>query len=228
MTQPVSRVSIRAKLFPGKNVIAGLLVFAIMTFVLAEMSERIDDGPLTETDVQLSNWLHAQGSPPLTAAMIAITTLGDTWVVIIITSIFVIFLLRRRRYYWAGVTGLSVGGGMLLNRLLKLVFLRPRPSFADPILSLTGYSFPSGHTMAATVLFGTFAVYFFQRTPDARLRVLIIFVAGLLIALVAFSRIYLGAHYLSDVLAAVAEGLAWLSLSLTICFYLRRPRKVNQ
>ena len=219
------RTQTRAKVFPGRDVVAGLLVFAIMTFILAEMSERIEDGPLTAADVQFSNWLHVHGSRPLTVVMLAITTLGDTWFAIFIASAFFVFLLKRRRLYWCAVTALSVGGGMLLNRFLKFVFLRPRPSFDDPIFTFTGYSFPSGHTMAATVLFGTIAAYFVRRTSDTRLRALIIAVAGLLIVLVAFSRIYLGAHYLSDVLAAMAEGLAWISLSVTVCHYLRRKPK---
>ena len=79
--------------------------------------------------------------------------------------------------------------------------------------------------MGATVLLGTLAAYFFTRTTDTRRRALIVFVAGLLIALVAFSRIYLGAHYLSDVLAAMAEGLAWLSLCLTFRYYLSRTKR---
>ncbi len=217
----------RAKFFPGWNVVAGLIVFAIMTFILAEMSERIDHGPLTAVDVRLSNWLHVHGSRSLTVVMLAITTLGATWPVIFIAIIFLVFLLWQRRFHWFAATVLSVFGGMLLNRFLKYVFLRPRPSFDDPILTLTGYSFPSGHTMAATVLFGALAAYFFTRTTDLGRRGLIIVVAGLLISLVAFSRVYLGAHYFSDVLAAIAEGLAWLSLCLTTAYYFERRRRTH-
>ena len=217
----------RAKNLP-RSVVASLLVFAIMTIILAEMSERINYGPLTVADVRLSNWLHENRSQPLTLVMRAITTLGDTWAVTFISISFLVFLLWRRRFNWAGIMSLSVFGGMLLNRFLKLAFLRPRPSFDEPLLTFTGYSFPSGHTMAATVLYGTFAVYFFTRTTGTRRRALIIFIAGLLIVLVAFSRIYLGAHYLSDVLAAIAEGLAWLSLCLTLRYYHKPPGKAVQ
>ena len=114
---------------------------------------------------------------------------------------------------------------MLLNRILKYVFQRPRPHFDDPLLSLTSYSFPSGHTMTATVLFGVLAAYFFTTAPDWRRRVVIFFVASFLILLVGFSRIYLGAHYLSDVLGAMAEGLAWLSFCLTVVYSVWRRRQ---
>jgi undecaprenyl-diphosphatase len=107
---------------------------------------------------------------------------------------------------------------------LKLVFYRPRPHFDDPILSLTGYSFPSGHTMAATVLYGVLAVLLVTKVKRQRSKVLIGLAASLLIVLVGFSRMYLGAHYLSDVLGAIAEGLAWMSLCLTAIYSVWRQR----
>jgi membrane-associated phospholipid phosphatase len=216
------RAQIRAQLFPGWRVIAGLLIFAVCTFILAELSERLDHGPISVADVQLSNWLHANGSRPLTILMIVLTSLGSTLLVSCVATGLSVFLLVRRRYFWLAVTATTVFGGMLLNRSLKFVFHRTRPHFDDPIMIFTDYSFPSGHTMAATVLYGVIAAYLISRTTDVRKRSAAIAAAASLIVLVAFSRIYLGAHYLTDVLGAIAEGLAWLSLCLTIFHYLRK------
>jgi undecaprenyl-diphosphatase len=72
--------------------------------------------------------------------------------------------------------------------------------------------------MMATVLYGVIAAYLFSRTTDRRRRALIILAAALLMVLVGFSRICLGAHYFSDVLAAMAEGLAWVSLCLMVLY----------
>lgn len=72
--------------------------------------------------------------------------------------------------------------------------------------------------MMAAVLYGALAAYLFSKTTDRRRRLLIVLATGFLVALVGFSRMYLGAHYLSDVLAAMAEGLAWLSLCLTVVY----------
>lgn len=214
-----------AKGFPGLLPLAGVLLFAIMTLTLSGLSEGVvNHEPITASDVRFSNWLLAHRSPWLTSAMFMITSLGATGMVIGVTVIFLAYLLWRRRYYWFAAVVPTVFGGMLLNRLLKYAFQRPRPHFDDPILSLTNYSFPSGHTMAAAVLYGVLAAYFLAQAEDWPRRTLIIFAAALLITLVGFSRIYLGAHYLTDVLGAMAEGLAWLSLCLTLVYFVWRKR----
>jgi undecaprenyl-diphosphatase len=196
--------------------VAGVAVFLIMTGLLASLSEDVvNREPLTSADLEFSNWLHHNGNPTITAVMFAATFFGSTLAVIIISAGLGLYLLWKKHTPWIITLGVCVFGGSLLNRLLKFLFRRPRPHFDDPILTLTSYSFPSGHTMMATVLFGTIAAYLFTRTRSVAARALIIAGAVLSVLLVAFSRIYLGAHYLSDVLAAMAEGTAWLALCLT-------------
>jgi membrane-associated phospholipid phosphatase len=212
--------------FLGLHLVAGFIIFASMTLTLWQISKVINKRePLTIADAQLSTWLHSHTLPWLTSAMFVVTSLGSSLFASCIAVVFGLYLIRRRRFYWLAAFLSSVYGGMLLNRILKYVFQRPRPHFDDPLLSLTSYSFPSGHTMTATVLFGVLAAYFFTTTRDWRRRVIIVFVAGLLILLVGFSRMYLGVHYLSDVLGAMAEGLAWLSLCLTVIYSLRRRNR---
>jgi len=223
--QPLVKKKTYTKGFLSLHLVAGILVFATMTLTLGAISEDvIKHEPLTVADAQLSTWLHAHRSPFLRSAMLVATSFGSTVTVTCIAVALGLYLLRRRRFYWLAALAASVAGGVLLNRLLKYVFHRPRPHFDDPILTLTSYSFPSGHTMMATVLYGVVAAYLFAKTPDWRWRVLIILSASLLIAFVGFSRIYLGAHYLSDVLGAMAEGLAWLSLCLTVVYSIWRKR----
>ncbi len=202
--------------------LAGVLVFVVMTITLGGISEDVaNHEPLTSTDAELSNWLHSHGSPSLTKAMFVFTFFGSTGAVSCIAVAFGLYLVWRRRFHWCAVVVSAVFGGMLLNRLLKYAFQRPRPRFDDPLLTLTGYSFPSGHTMMATALYGVLAAYLCTTNVDARPRLAIVSAAALLIGLVGFSRMYLGAHYLSDVLGAMAEGLAWLSLCLTVMHSIR-------
>jgi len=210
---------LRAKSFLKLQLVAGVIVFATMTLTLGEISEDvINHEPLTIADVRLSNWLHAQGAPLLTKVMLVATAFGSTALVSAITVAFGVYLLGRRRRYWFVALVSSVVGAALLNKLLKFIFHRARPHFDDPILRLDSYSFPSGHTMMATVLYGCLAAWLIASVPDWRWRALVVSAAGFLIGVVGFSRIYLGAHYLSDVLGAFAEGLAWLSLCLTVIY----------
>ena len=93
----------------------------------------------------------------------------------------------------------------------------------DPLAPENGAdSFPSGHAMASTVLYGMLAAFAVQTSTDWRRRVVAVFMAASLIALVCFSRIYLGGQYLSDVLAGIAEGVAWLALCLIAVDMLER------
>lgn len=215
----------RIKSLPGRGLALGLIVFAIMTYALWEISEGISGRePPTIADSEISVWLHTHGNPTLTTAMFVVTTFGSTLWVSLLAAACAAYFVVRRRFYWLFAFTLSVFGGMLLNKLLKYLFHRTRPFFYDPLLTLNSYSFPSGHTMMATVLYGAIAAYLLSRTNDWRKRLLIVLTTACLILLVAFSRVYLGAHYLTDVLGAMAEGIAWLSLCLTIVYAVWRHR----
>ena len=200
--------------------VAGLLVFLVMTLTLGEIAEDVRNRePLTITDVRFSNWLHTNGSPLLMKVMWMITTLHKSVIVCSAAVLVGLYLWRRRQQYWVVALWLSVFGGLLLNNILKLFFHRARPHFLDAVQSLTTYSFPSGHTMIATVFYGALAAFVVGNSKSWPLRILSVAMALILIMLVAFSRIYLGAHYLSDVLGAMAEGFAWVALSLTALYY---------
>jgi undecaprenyl-diphosphatase len=125
-----------------------------------------------------------------------------------------LFLAWKRDWYWLLCLSVTIPSGMVLNVLTKLALHRARPSFDDPILIVSTPSFPSGHVAGATLLYGVLAAMLVARINEWRWRVLTVFAAIALIALVALTRIYLGVHYLSDVIAAFAESLAWLTLCL--------------
>jgi uncharacterized membrane protein YdjX (TVP38/TMEM64 family)/membrane-associated phospholipid phosphatase len=179
---------------------------------------------LVELDERVAQWLHAHGSDALTAVMLGVTHLNSTVAIGVWSAVFAAVLMRLRERYWMLTLGLSVGGALLLNVLLKHVYERARPSFEQPILVLETYSFPSGHTAAAVAFYGVLAAFLVSRFHDPRRRALC--VAGALgaVALVAFSRLYLGAHYLSDVVAAVCSSTAWLVLCLATGHALVRRR----
>ena len=209
--------------FLNVQLVLGVLLFVGMTLTLAALAEHVMTGrPLTLIDQQLSAWLARNRTPSLTTFFIVVTSLGSTAAGVLVAVVMGIYLLLRRQRYWFAATVLTIAGGAILNRSLKLAFQRARPAFDDPVTTFAGYSFPSGHTLTATVVFGTLALYLFTRKKNFRARIVVLVLAILVILMVAFSRIYLGAHYLTDVLAAMAEGLAWLSLSFTLVLVLRQ------
>lgn len=223
------KINLRSQDYLGWHLVIGLFIFLAMTAALAAISDEVMQGrPLTVMDSELSDWLYATRTPGRLTAMRYVTLLGSTIVATVITTLAGVYLLLRRRRYWFTALVLSVAGGAILNRLLKSAFQRSRPQFDDPISTFTGYSFPSGHTLTATVVYGCLAALIVANTKNPYARVITVFSAALLIALVAFSRIYLGAHYLTDVVAAIAEGIAWLSLCFTSVYALWRPRHLRR
>src|SRR5262249_46540334 len=153
---------VRARLSPedylGLNLTVGALILIAATWLFGGIAEDVVTGdPLTNLDVLVANWLHARTNPSLTRAMILASDLGATAVVTSVAGFAAVLLLCTRRWYWLLALVLTIPGGMLLNVGLKLAFHRHRPIFVDPIVVVTTYSFPSGHTMAATMLYGLLA-----------------------------------------------------------------------
>ena len=179
---------------------------------------------LVDVDAALTAWFTAHRLPLLTSVMLVVSQANGLAAIPLWGVLFAAVLARLREWYWMITLVLAVGGGMALNALLKLLFERARPHLDDPLVILETYSFPSGHTAAATVFYGVLAAFLVSRTYRRDLRVAAVAAAVAAIALVAFSRVYLGAHYLSDVLAAMASSTAWLVLCLSGVHRLVRRR----
>jgi len=212
--------------FLGLYLTLGVIAVIVATWIFIAIAEDVVTGdPLVVVDARFSNWLHEHAVQPLTKLMLLVSMVHAPLGITIMTLAVSVWLWQRRLHYWVLRIMLSVFGGMLLNVILKHIFRRPRPHFANPIVTLTSYGFPSGHTMMATVFYGSLCALVVSRTHGLRWRAVAILAAAFMIALVGFSRIYLGVHYLSDVLGAIAEGLAWLALVLTSVEILRRRRK---
>lgn len=230
MPKPPRLVSfLQARLSPegylGLHFTVGVLLILLSTWVFTEIADAVwNQEELTLFDKHFSDWVQTLARPWFTVFLLVITHLHSQLGVISIMFVFTLYFVRRRYRFWVMTLLLSVVGGMLLNVALKNIFERTRPSLASPILTVDGYGFPSGHTMAATCLYSALVVFGLWKTRNTRKRVLIIAGGVCMVLLVGFSRIYLGAHYLSDVLGAMAEGLAWVALCLTAIETLRRYR----
>jgi membrane-associated phospholipid phosphatase len=192
-----------------------LLVLIAATWAFGAIAEDVvTQDPLTIIDLRFSFWLHAHTFEPLTTMMWLISLVHSTLSVTLMTLLVSVYLWKQNLRKWVFTLLLAVFGGMLLNASLKLVFARARPHFVNPIVTIASFSFPSGHTLMTTVFYGTLCALIWGRTPRWPGRIGAIAITGLMMLLVGFSRVYLGAHYLSDVIAAFAEGLAWIAFSL--------------
>lgn len=194
--------------------IAVLLIGAAAFAIIA--ASVAGSAPFLKQEMQVSVWLHTHGSPAFTAILLAITQLHSPVGLSVLALIVAFYIWRHGDRYWVMSLGMALVGGMLLNTLLKFAYGRERPTWEDPLLTLHSQSFPSGHTAGATLFYGFLAAYMVWRMRNAPARVLAVLACAFMVALVGFSRIYLGVHYLSDVLAAVSMSTAWLVFSLIL------------
>jgi undecaprenyl-diphosphatase len=200
----------------GLQLTTGALILLGAGWLFGGIAEDVATGGLlTVVDARVAQWFHAHSSPFLTQAMLEVTHLHGTIPVTAAVVLIAVYLAWRRNWYWLVSLGVTVPFGMLLNVGMKYAFHRARPNFDDPLLVLTGYGFPSGHVTGATLFYGVVAAMLVARINAWCWRMMIVLAAITMVALVALSRLYLGVHFLSDVLAAVAVGIVWLTLCLT-------------
>ena len=213
-------------LHSGRNtryvcVVPTLIVFSTAVFLFLVIAVALSDA-VTAIDANVGTWLHVRATPLFTAVMAAVSFLGAPITLTVVAVAGSILLLYQRGYTEAAALSTVVLGGNFLNFCLKHLIQRGRPVYDDPIFSLPTDRFPSGHAMASTVFYGLLAIY---ASVNARQRYAAHVAVGgavLMVALVCFSRVYLGLHYLSDVMGGMTEGIAWLALSLTALHYIRR------
>lgn len=213
--------------FIGLDLTIGAIILIGASWIFGGIAEDVVTGdPLTIIDRKIAVWLHMHATPNLTEAMKFISLLASWPVVTGICLFMALYFAWKRSGYRLAAMTLTIPVGMLMNGILKYAFHRSRPSWDDPILIIGSFGFPSSHAMAATLLYGFLAAFGVRKMRTWRWRVLVVLSSGLLVVLIGFSRLYLGVHYLSDVLAGIAAGSAWLALCLSAVGTLRHHRSI--
>jgi len=178
--------------------------------------------PFQSTDQGVATWFHERLTPAFAGVLHTVTEFGSgEWIGIVVFALVVFFVWKR---WWAPLVTVivAVPCGMLLNELVKLAVHRHRPFVDGPFVDWSGYSFASGHTMGATLLYGQLLLFVLPLLKTRHWRLICIFSAASLVLLVGFTRIALGAHFLTDVLAAVFFGVIWLMLCTVLGKSVRR------
>ncbi len=189
----------------------GMVVAVVAVAVFAGIAEAVEEGLTQSFDERVLQWFSNHRTPFLDEAMLEITTLGAGLVLVMIVVIASVFLWQTQHKWSAYLLLLATAGGKLINTLLKIFYERPRPSIVESLTAVHSASFPSGHAMSSMVVYGSVAYLVGRLEPGRHLKYTTWIVAAIVIAAIGISRMYLGVHYLSDVLAGFIGGLAWIA-----------------
>jgi undecaprenyl-diphosphatase len=180
-------------------------------------------GQADHLDDRVLHWFVAHRTAWWTGFFVSVTALGSKTIILILGIGLCAALLLARRTGMAAALVASVLGGTILSTALKMVFQRPRPPLAVRLTENVSYAFPSGHTISAYAFFVTIALLAASHVPGRPLRIFLVTYALGVGALVAISRLYVGAHYLSDVVGGALLGTAW-AVSVVIAEHVWRHR----
>ena len=184
------------------------IIFFLFFVIFLAIAEDVFEQEIFEFDSVVYNFLVNNRNEELNNFFKIITQFGSALVLIIITILCVIFIRDKKYKILVPANLLTIA---IINIVLKNFFLRPRPNELR-LIEETGYSFPSGHAMASTAFYGLLIYIVHEKVENKILRNTICIMLGLLILLISISRIYVGVHYTSDVIAGTCFSIAYLIL----------------
>lgn len=195
--------------FLGVAVPLSLVVAVGGLFLLAWIAEEVMEDHTRRFDSAIRGWVHQYSSPSMTTAAQVASWLGEYGVAIVFVIALVLFVMLgwRRAALWVTI---AQAGALVLNVSLKFAFHRPRPTpFFGPVPAT--YSFPSGHALFSFCFYGVLAGLVADRIRSRIVEAIIWVVSAVLVAAIGLSRIYLGVHYPTDVVAGYLTAAIWVS-----------------
>lgn len=219
----LKRVSAAEKAMLLTTVVAAALLFAFVA-----IADYMNEGDTSAFDTWVllafrdaADRANPIGPPWLEVIMRDFTALGGVAVLSTASLLAVGFLLLTRKRHAASMVVLSVVGGMVLSNLLKWGFARPRPDLVPHATAVYSQSFPSGHAMLSAIVYLTLGALLARTQSDVRVKIYLLSAACTLTLVVGISRIYLGVHWPTDVLAGWAGGAAWALLCWVLMLWLQ-------
>lgn len=204
---PEARYGLRVTLFA----VAFLLVAIPFGWLLRQVQHH---GSLVRADTAAARDLHGwvRGSPHLVTALKVLTFFGSPPWLWLLVAVAVGMTWRSHHLRLCVFLAVTTLGGGLLDSVVKVAVDRPRPSLVDPVATAHGKSFPSGHAMSSTIVYGALLLVFLP-VVARHLRPVLVGAGVALVGAIGFSRLALGVHYISDVLGGYVLGAAWLAAS---------------
>lgn len=211
-----------------KTMLLTTVVAAALLFAFVAIADDMTEGDTTAFDTWVllafrdaADRANPIGPPWLEVIMRDFTALGGVAVLSTASLLAVGFLLLTRKRHAASMVVLSVVGGMVLSNLLKWGFARPRPDLVPHATAVYSQSFPSGHAMLSAIVYLTLGALLARTQSDVRVKIYLLSAACTLTLVVGISRIYLGVHWPTDVLAGWAGGAAWALLCWVLMLWLQ-------
>jgi len=200
-----------------------LATFLIGGFIIVSTEIREAQAGQSETIVAIDQvvlkTLVGLRNPGLNGVSVDVTALGSGTVLSLLTTCLVLFTYFQRRYFLALHIFSAGAGAGLLTHFLKHHFGRSRPDALFQLVEVQGFSYPSGHSMASAAVYFTLAIVFCSQFKSKLPRLIIGALFVLIIFSIGASRMYLGVHYFSDVLAGILIGISWASLLTGLSSY---------
>jgi undecaprenyl-diphosphatase len=200
----------------------GLVIAAAVGVFAMLAEEALAAGDMAGFDDEFARALHDARTPEWERAFSVVSWFGSHEALAVATVLVAVpLLLRQQIMLSVGWVAAQAGGG-LLNRVLKETFERTRPEFADPVLAASSWSFPSGHAMGTFIFCGLGCYLLLRRNRSWTTAALVVTASASWCVVVAFSRLYLGVHYASDVIAGLLAGVAWVAVCISALEVLHR------
>ena len=194
--------------------IVGIVSCLLIIYVVAEISDEVLDREAFAFDKTILLWVHDFTNPTLDRIMRVFTSLNNPDFVSIVAAIAFGLLLWKRCYPEAKIFVIDCAGGVILSYGLKSVFGKTRPDLWESAIEEVSFSYPSGHALGSTVLYGFLAYLFATRFP--KFAWLIYSLAVVTIAAIGISRLYFGVHWPTDIIGGYGIGFLWLMFCITM------------
>jgi undecaprenyl-diphosphatase len=215
-------------------VLISLLFIAGGIWAFVEVADEVIEGESQHYDEAILRALRQPGDPSqpigptwLKAAALDFTALGSTAVISLVCTVTVGFLALRRKWGSVVLVLASIAGGALVSTILKQSFERARPSMVPHLAEVHSLSFPSGHSMLSAITYITLGTLLARTTSDRKIKIYYLAIAIFLAGLIGLTRVYLGVHYPTDVLAGWCAGISWALLCSLVARWLQRRGAVE-
>lgn len=205
-------------------VVVGLIVCIVSLLIFGNIVDGVTENEsIVQFDTALANALHNEATPTSTSFFITVSLFGGTILFVWAAGVAIV-LAWQRQWLALVIWFVTIGGGQLLNMVLKEFFARPRPTFTSPLVIAQYYSFPSGHAMMSFIAYGMLAYLICLVLKNNAQRLVVILLASFIVILIGISRMTLGVHYFSDVIAGYSVAALWLFICISAWRYVHQRR----